>query len=116
MTLDQTGSGGDGTQAIVHELPIEDVESTLKVSAPSKGDKAIALGLYQDVRLTWTLDRALTTPAPSTGSRWRRTTTATRGWCWVSTRTPATRSRCPLWTADDPKSKPTVQVTIDVKH
>ena len=33
------------------------------MSTPSEGDKAIAIGLYQDVRLTWTLDRALTTPA-----------------------------------------------------
>jgi hypothetical protein len=115
VTLDQTGSGGDGTQAIVHELPIEDVESTLKVSAPSEGDKAIALGLYQDVRLTWSLDRAMTTPAVE----WLTMEKDNNGYPWVvlGVDDDACYSlQVPVWTADDPKSRPSVQVTIDVQH
>ena len=63
VTLDQRDPGGDGTQAIVHVMPAEDVPTTLKVSAPQAGTVAVALGLFQDVRLTWSLDRALTLPA-----------------------------------------------------
>jgi hypothetical protein len=115
VTLDQTGSGGDGTQAIVHEMPIGDVESTLKVKAPSKGDKAIALGLYQDVALNWKLDREMTTPAVE----WLTMEKDNNGFPWVvlGVAEDACYSlQVPIWTAEDPKSKPSVQVTIDVKH
>ena len=36
ITLDQFGKGGDGTQAIVHVLPVDEVASTLKVKAPER--------------------------------------------------------------------------------
>src|SRR5262249_38663521 len=61
ITLDRYNPlGGNGTQAITHVLPPGDVASTLKVKAPKDGDTAIALGLFQDVRLNWALNEAVT--------------------------------------------------------
>lgn len=115
VTLDQSGAGGDGTQAIVHVLPADEVASQLKVSAPSKGDTAIALGLYQDVQLGWSLDRALTTPAMKSISM----ETDNNGFPWIvlGVDDDACYSlQVPAWTATPAKSKPAIQVTVDVKH
>ncbi|MCY7419001.1 MAG: hypothetical protein LH650_10985, partial [Chloroflexi bacterium] len=115
ITLDQSGAGGDGTQAIVHVLPVSDVQSQLKVSAPQDGDTAVAIGLYQDVKLGWSLDRALTTPA----MHWISMEKDNNGFPWIvlGVDTDACYSlQVPAWTATPAKSKPTIQVTLDVKH
>jgi hypothetical protein len=115
ITLDQSGKGGDGTQAIVNVMPVNEVASTLKVTAPSAGDQAIAIGLYQDVKLTWSLDRALTTPA----MKWITMEKDNNGFPWVvlGTKDGACYSiQVPAWTASNPKSKTPIQVVVDIKH
>jgi hypothetical protein len=114
ITLDQSGKGGDGTQAIVHVLPVDQVASTLKVKPPSAGDQAVAIGLYQDVRLTWTLDRALT-PA----MKWITMEKDNNGFPWLvlGTKDGACYSiQVPAWTAKHPKSTTPIQVVVDIKH
>ena len=115
VTLDQRGAGGDGTQAIVHVMPPDEVPTTLKVGAPQAGDVAVALGLFQDVRLTWTLDRALTLPALkwiTDGEGRQRLSLIVLG---------AKGAGCyslqvPDWSATDPQPASTILVTIDVQH
>ncbi len=115
VTLDQRGEGGNGTQAIVHVLPPDEVPSTLKVSSPQAGTKAVALGLFQDVRLTWTLDRALTLPA----LKWITMEKDNNGFPWVvlGVKGDACYSvQIPAWSEEDPQPATTVLVTIDVDH
>ena len=115
ITLDQSGKGGDGTQAIVHVMPMEDVEPTLKVTAPSEGTKAIAIGMYQDVRLTWSIGRALT----MSSLEWITMGKDNNGFPWVvlGVDDEACYSlQVPVWTANDPKSKTPIQITVDVKR
>ncbi len=115
VTLDQKGAGGNGTQAIIHVLPPEDVPTTLKVSAPQGGNTAIALGLFRDVRLTWPLDRSLSLPA----LKWISMEKDDNGYPWVvlGVKGDACYSlQVPDWSSDDPEPARTIQVTIDVKH
>ena len=115
ITLDHYGKGGDGTQAIVQVMPVSDVASTLKVKAPSAGDQAVAIGLYQDVRLNWSLDRALTTPA----MKWLTMGKDDNGFPWVvlGTKDGACYSiQAPAWTATHPKSTTPIQIVVDIKH
>ena len=115
ITLDQSGKGGDGTQAIVHVLPTNEVASTLKVKAPKAGDQSVAIGLYQDVRLTWALNRALSTPAVP----WITMGKDNNGFPWVvlGTKEGACYSiQAPAWTAGHPKSTTPIQVVVDIKH
>ena len=115
VTLDQRDPGGDGTQAIVHVMPVADVPSTLKVSAPQAGTVAVALGLFQDVRLTWTLDRALTLPA----LKWITMQKDDNGFPWIVLGVKGAGCyslQVPDWSASDPQPASTVLVTIDVKH
>ncbi len=102
VTLDQKGSGGNGTQAIVHVLPPDEVPTTLKVGAPQAGDVAVALGLFQDVRLTWTLDRALTLPS----LKWITMEKDDNGFPWIVLGAKGTGCyslQVPDWTASDPQ-------------
>ena len=115
VTLDQRDPGGDGTQAIVHVMPVEDVPSTLKVSSPQAGSVAIALGLFQDVRLTWTQNRALTLPA----LKWITMEKDDNGFPWIVLGVKGAGCyslQVPDWSASDPQPASTVLVTIDVKH
>ena len=115
VTLDQRGAGGSGTQAIVHVMPPDEVPTTLKVSAPQAGDVAVALGLFQDVRLTWSLDRALTLPS----MKWVKMEKDDNGFPWIVLGVDGAACyslQIPDWTADDPRPTTTVLVTIDVKH
>jgi hypothetical protein len=115
VTLDQQGAGGNGTQAIVHVLPPDEVPTTLKVPPPQAGATAVALGLFQDVRLTWSLDRALTLPA----LKWITMEKDDNGYPWVvlGVKGDACYSlQVPAWTDDDPQPATTVLVTIDVDH
>jgi hypothetical protein len=115
VTLDQKDPGGHGTQAIVHVMPPSDVPTTLKVSAPQAGSTAIALGLFQDVKLTWSLDRALTLPA----LKWITMEKDDNGYPWIvlGVKGAACYSlQIPDWSASDPQPATTVLVTIDVKH
>ncbi len=115
VTLDQKDPGGDGTQAITHVMPPSDVPTTLKVSAPQAGDVAIALGLFQDVKLTWSLDRALTLPA----IKWINMEKDNNGFPWVVLGVKGAGCyslQVPDWSAADPQAASTVLVTIDVKH
>jgi hypothetical protein len=114
LTLGRSGKGGDGTQAIVHVMPIEDVKSTLKVTAPSAGDTAIALGLFQDVK-GWNYDQAKTMPAV----KWITMDKDDNGYPWMvlGVKGDACYSlQVPAWTADHPKAESTIQVVVDVKH
>lgn len=115
VTLDQRAPGGDGTQAITHVMPPTDVPTTLKVTAPQAGQVAIALGLFQDVRLTWSLDRALTLPA----LKWITMEKDDNGFPWVVLGVKGAGCyslQVPDWSATDPQPASTVLVTIDVKH
>ncbi len=115
VTLDQRDPGGDGTQAIVHVMPVADVPSTLKVSSPQAGTVAIALGLFQDVRLTWTQNRALTLPA----LKWITMEKDDNGFPWIVLGVKGAGCyslQVPDWSTTDPKPASTVLVTIDVKH
>ncbi len=115
VTLDQKGTGGNGTQAIVHVLPPAEVSTTLKVGAPQAGDVAVALGLFQDVRLTWTLDRALTLPS----LKWITMEKDDNGFPWIVLGAKGTGCyslQVPDWTPGDPRPASTILVTIDVQH
>jgi len=101
VTLDQKDPGGHGTQAIVHVLPPADVPATLKVSAPQAGTTAVALGLFQDVKLTWSLDLALTLPA----LKWITMEKDDNGYPWIvlGVKGAACYSlQIPDWSASDP--------------
>jgi len=115
VTLDQRDPGGNGTQAIVHEMPPADVPTNLKVSAPQAGDVAIALGLFQDVKLNWTQNRALTLPA----LKWVTMQKDDNGFPWIVLGVKGAGCyslQVPDWSATDPQPGSTVLVTIDVKH
>gem|GEM_PF-6208318 len=115
VTLDQRGTGRDGTQAIVRVMPLDEVPTTLKVSAPQAGDVAVALGLLEDVRLTWSLDRALTLSS----MKWITMEKDDNGFPWIVLGVDGAACyslQIPDWTADDPQPTTTVLVTIDVKH
>lgn len=108
--------GGNGTQAITHVLPSDEVNPTLKVKKPDEGDWAIALGLFQDVRLTWTLDRDLSglgsVEAITLGKD-------DNGYPWLVVGTddePCYSLQIPAWTAKNPKNQQSIQVFLDVKH
>ena len=96
-------------------LPTDQVKSQLKVSAPNDGDTAVALGLFQDVRLTWALDRAL----PLKAFKWITMEKDNNGYPWVVLGIDGDACyslQVPAWTADSPKSRPTIQVVVDVLH
>lgn len=115
ITLNQFGKGGDGTQAIVQVMPTNEVASTLKVTAPSAGAQAVAIGLYQDVRLNWTLDRSLGLPAIP----WLTMEKDNNGFPWIVLGTKANACysiQAPAWTANHPKSTTPVQIVVDIKH
>ena len=107
--------GGNGTQAITHVLPPDEVASTLKVKAPKEGDTAIALGLFQDVRLNWALDQATGLPAV----KWLTLGKDDNGYPWLVVGVDADACyslQVPAWTAEDPKSQKSIQVFLDVQH
>jgi len=96
-------------------MPPDEVSSTLKVSAPQAGDVAVALGLLEDVRLTWSLDRALTLSS----MKWITMEKDDNGFPWIVLGVDGAACyslQIPDWTADDPQPTTTVLVTIDVKH
>jgi hypothetical protein len=109
--------GGNGTQAITHVLESDQVSSTLKVKKPRDGAWSVALGLFQDVRLTWTLDRELTglgaVEAITLGKD-------DNGYPWLVVGTdevpPCYQLQVPAWTANNPKNQQSIQVFLDVKH
>ncbi len=117
MTLSRYNAlGGNGTQAITHVLPSDQVNPTLKVKKPKDGDWSVALGLFQDVRLTWTLDRELTglgeVEAITLGKD-------NNGYPWLVVGTdeePCYSLQIPAWTAKNPKNQQSIQVFLDVKH
>lgn len=116
VTLDRDDRvGGNGTQAIVHVLPTEEVASTLKVRPPSEGATSLALGLFQDVRLTWSVDRAIGLPALD----WVTLGKDDNGFAWLVVGVdadPCYSLQVPAWTADDPAESNTIQVTLDVRR
>ncbi len=117
MTLSRYNAlGGNGTQAITHVLPSDQVNPTLKVKKPKDGDWSVALGLFQDVRLTWTLDRELTglgeVEAITLGKD-------NNGYPWLVVGTdeePCYSLQIPAWTAKNPKNQQSIQVFLDIKH
>lgn len=118
VTLDQySGLGGNGAQAIVHVLPVNKVQSTLKVSPPQMGDVAVALGLFQDVRLTWSLDRALS-GLPK--FEWLTMEKDNNGFPWlvlgINGSSACYSLQAPAWDTANPKAQKTIQVVVDVKH
>ncbi len=115
VTLDQKGVGGNGTQAIVRVMLLADVPATLQVSSPQAGTTAVALGLLRDVRLTWSLDRALTLPA----LKWITMEKDDNGdpWIVLGVKGHGCYSlQVPDWSAADPQPATTVLVTVDVQH
>jgi hypothetical protein len=107
--------GGNGTQAITHVLPPDEVASTLKVKAPKDGDTAIALGLFQDVRLNWALNQAAGLPAV----KWLTLGKDDNGYPWLvaGVNGDACYSlQVPAWTAKNPKQQQSIQVFLDVQH
>jgi hypothetical protein len=107
--------GGNGTQAITHVMPSDQVNPNLKVKKPKDGNWAVALGLFQDVRLTWTLDRALSglnaVEAITLGKD-------NNGYPWLVVGTgdePCYSLQIPAWTAKNPKNQQSIQVFLDVK-
>ena len=115
VTLDQRDPGGNGTQALVHVMPVADVASTLKVSTPQAGTTAIALGLFQDVQLDWTQNRALTLPA----LKWVTMEKDDNGFPWIVLGVKGAGCyslQVPDWSAADPQPASTIVVTIDVQH
>jgi hypothetical protein len=116
VTLDRFGPlAGEATQAIVHVLPVDEVAGTLKVTPPSAGRDAVALGLWQGVRLTWALDRELSLPKV----RWITMGKDDNGFAWLvlGVRGEACYSlQVPAWTGDEPADTPTIQVLVDVAH
>lgn len=118
MTLSRYNAlGGNGTQAISHVLESDQVNPTLKVKKPKAGAWSIALGLFQDVRLTWTLDRELS----GLGSVESITLGKDdNGYPWLVVGTdevpPCYQLQVPAWTASNPKNQQSIQVFLDVKH
>ncbi len=115
VTLDQQGVGGNETQAIVRVMPPADVPATLQVSSPRAGTTAVALGLLRDVRLAWSLDRALTLPA----LKWITMEKDDNGdpWIVLGVKGDGCYSlQVPDWSAADPQPATTVLVTVDVQH
>jgi hypothetical protein len=116
VTLDRDDRlGGNGTQAIVHVLPTDEVASTLKVQPPSEGTTSLALGLFQDVRLTWSVDQALSLPALD----WVTLGKDDNGFAWLVVGVdadPCYSLQVPAWTADEPTEAATIQVTLDVQR
>ena len=116
VTLDKyEGLGGSGTQAIVRVMPVDQVPSTLKVSSPQAGTTAVALGLSQDVRLTWSRDQVLKLKA----LKWITMQKDDNGHPWVVLGVAGDACyslQVPDWTADDPQPATTVLVTVDVQH
>ncbi len=117
MTLSRYNQlGGNGTQAITHVLPSDQVNPTLKVRRPDEGDWAVALGLFQDVRLTWTLDRELSglgeVEAITLGKD-------NNGYPWLVVGVdgePCYSLQIPAWTASNPKNQQSIQVFLDIQH
>jgi hypothetical protein len=106
---------GEATQAIVHVLPVDEVEATLKVVPPSAGRDALALGLWEGVRLTWTLDRDLALPKV----RWVTLGKDDNGFAWLvlGVRGDACYSlQVPAWTSDEPGDTSSIQVIVDIQH
>jgi hypothetical protein len=105
----------EATQAIVHVLPVDEVAGTLKVVAPSAGRDAVALGLWQGVRLTWELDRELSLPKV----RWVTMGKDDNGFAWLvlGVRGDACYSvDVPAWSSDEPGDTSTIEVLLDVQH
>lgn len=108
--------GGNGTQAIAHVLPSDEVNPTLKVKKPKTGDWAIAVGLFQDVRLTWTLDRDLSGLGAVESITLGKDN---NGYPWLTVGTndePCYQLQVPAWTANNPKNQQSIQVFLDVRH
>jgi hypothetical protein len=106
---------GEATQAIVHVRPVSEIADTLKVVAPSAGRDAVALGLWQGVRLTWTLDRELSLPKV----RWVTMGKDDNGFAWLilGVRGEACYSiDVPAWTTGEPTDTSTIQVLLDIQH
>jgi hypothetical protein len=106
---------GEASQAIVHVLPVDQVADTLGVVAPSLGRSAVALGLWQGVRLTWELDRELSLPR----LRWITLGKDDNGFAWLvlGVRGDACYSlQVPAWSPDDPGDASTIEVTVDVRN
>ena len=106
---------GNATQAIVHLLPVNEVADTLKVVAPSMGRNAVALGLWQGVRLTWALDRELSLPKV----RWVTMGKDDNGFAWLvlGVRGEACYSiDVPAWSSGEPGDDRSIEVMLDVQH
>jgi hypothetical protein len=106
---------GEATQAIVHVLPVNEVADTLKVVSPSAGRGAVALGLWQGVRLTWTLDRELSLPKV----RWVTMGKDDNGFAWLvlGVRGDACYSiDVPAWTSEEAVDTSSIEVLLDVQH
>jgi hypothetical protein len=106
---------GEATQAIVHVLRVNEVAETLKVTPPSAGRDAVALGLWQGVRLTWVLDRELSLPKV----RWVTMGKDDNGFAWlvVGVRGDACYSLdVPAWTSGEPSDTSTIEVLLDIQH
>jgi hypothetical protein len=116
VTLDRFDPlAGEATQAIVHVLPVSQVADTLKVVAPSAGRNAVALGLWQGVRLTWALDRELSLPKV----RWVTMGKDDNGFAWLvlGVRGEACYSlQVPSWSSEAPDGGPSIEVLLDVEH
>jgi hypothetical protein len=117
ITLSRYNSlGGNGAQAITHVLESDQVSSTLKVKQPKDGAWSVALGLFQDVRLTWSLDRELSglgaVEAITLGKD-------DNGYPWLVVGTdevpPCYQLQVPAWTASNPKNQQSIQVFLDIK-
>ncbi|MEZ4596373.1 MAG: hypothetical protein R3C32_05730 [Chloroflexota bacterium] len=108
--------GGNGAQAITHVLESDQVSPTLKVKKPKDGEWSIALGLFQDVRLTWTLDRELSGLGAVESITLGKDN---NGYPWLVVGTdevpPCYQLQVPAWTASNPKTQQSIQVFLDVK-
>lgn len=114
ITLDRRSGEADFVQAIAHQLPIDDV-ANLKVKKPSAGGVAVAVGLFEGVRLTWTIDRqlsglnavrAITLGKDNNGFAWLVVGADGEG-CYSL--------QVPAWTAHHPEEDARVVVFLDVK-
>jgi hypothetical protein len=75
----------------------------------------VALGLWQGVRLTWTLDRELSLPKV----RWVTMGKDDNGFAWLvlGVRGDACYSLdVPAWTTDTPTDTSTIEVVLDIQH
>lgn len=107
---------GVATQAIVHLMPVGEVADRLGVVEPSAGREAVALGLWQGVRLTWTIDRELSLPKV----RWVTMGKGENGFAWLvlGVRGDACYSlQVPVWAATgDPSDASSIEVIVEVEH